>query len=60
MFGVPFAVHFEFIEPYMIIILSLITVSMIELLIMSILLKEPDPNAKSIYSIIKRQKPINT
>ena len=60
LFGVPFAVHFEFIEPYMIIILSLITVSMIELLIMSILLQEPDPNAKSIYSLIKRQKPINT
>lgn len=60
LFGVPFAIHFGFIEPYLIIILSLITLAMLELVIMSLLLNKPDADAKSIYSIIREQKTINT
>jgi CDP-diacylglycerol--glycerol-3-phosphate 3-phosphatidyltransferase len=53
---VPFAIHFGFITPYLIFMLNLITLSMIEIVIMSILLKEPDPNAASIYEITRRNE----
>lgn len=49
---VPFAIHFGFIVPYLVFMLTLITLSMIEIVIMSILLKEPDPDATSICSVV--------
>ena len=53
---IPFAIHFGFIEPYLIFMLALITFSMIEIVIMSSLLKTPDPDAASIYEIMKQNK----
>jgi hypothetical protein len=53
LFGIPFAIYFGFIDSYLILTLSLITLSMIEIVIMSILLDQPDPDAKGIYSIIQ-------
>lgn len=55
---IPFAIQFGFIYPYLIFALSLISYAMIELVILSFILKEPDPNAKSIYSVIKQNKAI--
>ena len=60
LFVIPFAIYFGFIQPYLIVVISMITISMIELIIMSIVMSEPDPDAKSIYSIIKHQKSITT
>ena len=57
--GVPFAIHFGFIMPYLAFMLTLIMFSMIELVIMSFLLKVPDPDAKSIYSILKQNQALN-
>ena len=53
---VPFAIHFGFIQPYLIFILTLITFSMIEIVIMSSLLNEPNPDATSIYKIMKQNE----
>lgn len=55
---IPFAIRFGFIYPYLIFTLSLISYAMIELVILSFILKEPDPNAKSIYYVIKQNKAI--
>ena len=54
--GIPFAIQLGFINAYIVATLSIITFSMIELVIMSILLTEPDPNARSVYSVIKQNK----
>ena len=56
---VPFAIYFGFIDAYLVFALAILTFSMIEIVIMSIILKEPDPNAKSIYSVIKQNRIIN-
>ena len=53
---VPFAIYFGFIVPYLNFMLMLISFSMIEIVIMSIMLKNPDPDAASIYSIIKQNE----
>ena len=53
---VPFAIHFGFIIPYLIFMLVLISFSMLEIVVMSIILKNPDPDAASIYSIIKENE----
>ena len=60
LFCIPFAITMGIIEPYLILTLSFISLSMLELLVMSLLLDIPDPNAKSIYSIIKGKKTIKT
>ena len=54
--GVPFAIYFGFIQPYLVFILTLITFSMIEIVIMSIILKEPNPDAPSIFWIKKQNE----
>lgn len=54
--GIPFAIQLGFINVYIVATLSIITFSMIELVIMSILLIEPDPNARSVYSVIKQNQ----
>lgn len=51
--AVPFAIYFGFIDMYLPLALVLLTISMTEIFIISILLHEPDPNARSIYSLIK-------
>lgn len=53
---VPFAIHFGFFQPYLVFMLTLITLSMIEIVIMSTLLKEPDPDAPSIFWIRKQNE----
>ena len=60
LFCIPFAITMGIIEPYLILTLSFISLSMLELLVMSLLLDIPDPNAKSIYFIIKGKKTIKT
>ena len=55
---VPFAIHFDFIIPYLYFMLTLITIAMIELVIMSIISKVPDPDASSIFGVIKQNKSI--
>ncbi len=57
---VPFAIFFGFIDAYLIFALTLVTFAMIEICIMSIILDEPDPDAKSIYSIIKAKNTVTT
>ena len=57
---VPFAIYFGFIEYYLIFALAFVTLAMIEICIMSILLDEPNPDAKSIYSIIKNKNSVTT
>ena len=56
LFLIPFAIQFDFINGYLIFTLSLITFAMIELIMISLLLKIPDPNAKSLYSVIKQNR----
>ncbi|MBR3845880.1 MAG: CDP-alcohol phosphatidyltransferase family protein [Clostridia bacterium] len=53
---IPFAIHFGFIDTYILFCLALLSFAMIEIVIMSILLKKPDPDAKSIYHVIKENK----
>lgn len=53
---VPFAIYFGFFKPYLIFMLTLITISMIEIVIMSTLLKVPDPDAPSIFWIRKQNE----
>lgn len=53
---VPFAVYFGFIEQYLLFMLTLLTYCMIELLVISILMKEPNPNEKSIVSVIRANR----
>ena len=56
LFGIPFAIQLGFIGKYLIFTLSVISVAMIELVFISIFLKEPDPDAKGIWSVIKSYK----
>lgn len=51
--AVPFAIYWGFIDAYLIFAIACLTLAMIEICIMSVLLEEPDPDAKSIYSLIK-------
>lgn len=53
---IPFAIYFGFIDTYLIFSLTCVTLAMLEICIMSLLLEEADPNAKSIYSIIKSKR----
>ena len=53
---VPFAIYFGFIIPYLNFMLTLISFSMLEIVVMSLMLKNPDPDATSIYSIIKQNE----
>lgn len=57
---IPFAIYFGFVDTYLIFALALLTVAMIEIVIMSIMLKNPDPDAKSIYHLIKENKTLET
>lgn len=50
---IPFAIYFGFIDAYLPIAIALLTLAMLEICIMSIILDEPNPNAKSIYSVVK-------
>ncbi len=50
---VPFAIYFGFIQPYLIFALTLVTLAMIEICIISILSDLPDPNVKSLRSLIQ-------
>lgn len=54
--GIPFAIHYGFISIYLVFTLSLISFAMVELVILSIILNSPDPDAKSVYSVIKENK----
>jgi CDP-diacylglycerol--glycerol-3-phosphate 3-phosphatidyltransferase len=51
--AIPFAIYFGFIDFYLPIAIFLLTLAMLEIFIMSIILDTPDPNARSIYSVIK-------
>ena len=53
---IPFAIHFGFINIYIIFSLTLLTFCMLEITLMSIFLKEPNPNATTLYSVIKQNK----
>lgn len=55
---VPFAIYFGFAEAYIAFALAIITLAMIEIDVMSVFLKTPDPDARSLYSIIKQNKAI--
>ena len=60
LFGVPFAIIWGFAEQYIVITLTLITLAMIELVIMSFAMDEPDPDAKGIYYLINHKNSHNT
>ncbi len=51
--AIPFAIFFNFIDFYLPIAIFLLTLAMLEICIMSIILDTPNPNARSIYSIVK-------
>ena len=51
--AVPFSIQFGFFDSFVTVILCLLTFSMVELVIMSIAMQEPDADAKSIYSVLK-------
>ena len=53
---VPFAIYFGFIDAYLVFALALVTVAMIEICVMSIMLDVPDPDAKSVYSLLDYNK----
>ncbi len=53
---IPFAIYFGFIEAYLIFSLILVTLAMIEICIISIMLDSPEPDTKSIYSLMKDKK----
>lgn len=57
---VPFAIFFGFIEAYLVFALICVTFAMIEICIMSIIMDEPNPDAKSIYSLIKSNNKVIT
>ena len=50
---VPFAIFFGFIDTYLVFAITCVMLAMIEICIMSLIMDEPDPDAKSIYSLIK-------
>ncbi len=55
---VPYAIYFNFFNTFLVFMLTVLTPAMLEIVIMSIVLSEPDPNAKSLHSIIKSKKQI--
>ena len=57
---VPFAIFFGFIETYLVFALICVTLAMIEICIMSMIMDEPNPDAKSIYSLIKFDNKVST
>ena len=57
---VPFAIFFGFIEAYLVFALICVTLAMIEICIISIIMDEPNPDAKSIYSLIKSNNKVIT
>lgn len=57
---VPFAIFFGFIEACLVFALICVTLAMIEICIMSIIMDEPNPDAKSIYSLIKSNNKVIT
>lgn len=59
LFGVPFAIHFGFAQGYIAFVLTVLTFAMVELVAISIILKEPDPDARSFYSVLKQNKVFN-
>lgn len=58
LFGVPFSIYLGFGKEYVIFTLAAVTYAMVELVIVSIILNTPNPNAKSIYEVIKQNKAI--
>lgn len=50
---IPFAIYFGFIDIYLPIAIALLTLAMLEICIMSFILDKPNPNARSIYSVVK-------
>lgn len=54
--GVPFAIELGFSEGYIIALLVILTLSMLEILAISIIQREPDADARSLYHAIKRNK----
>lgn len=52
----PFAIYFGFFDIYIPFALTLLTICMLEIMLMSIFLKEPNPNATTLYSVIKQNK----
>ena len=58
--AVPFSIQFGFFDSYLTVILSLLTFSMLELVVMSLIMQEPDSDALSIYSVIKHNNTIKT
>lgn len=55
---VPFAIYFGFFEPYLVFMLTIMTFALIELVIISIFLEEPDPNVRGIISLVKNKKTV--
>lgn len=52
----PFAISFGFMENYSVFLLTVLTLSMLEILIISIVQAEPDADTPSLYHAIKRRK----
>jgi hypothetical protein len=55
---VPLAIYFGFIDAYLILSIACVTIAMIEICIISILLDEPNPDASSIYSLLKSKNSV--
>lgn len=53
--AIPFAIFFGFIDTYLIFALAWFSFSMIEICVMSVIMDKPDPDAKSIYSLVKAE-----
>lgn len=56
---VPFAIYWGFIDTYLAFAIAVLTLAMTEITIMSIIMKVPDPDAKSIYSLLKKNRVSN-
>lgn len=56
LFGIPFAVCLGFGSQYLMMTLTLGSFAMLEIVLMSIFMKEPDPDARSLYSVIKNNR----
>lgn len=54
--GVPFAISFGAMENYAVFLLAVLTLSMVEILIISIIQKEPDSDTRSLYHAIKKNR----
>jgi CDP-diacylglycerol--glycerol-3-phosphate 3-phosphatidyltransferase len=56
---IPYAIYFNFFNAFLVFMLAILTPAMVEIVIMSIILDVPDPNAKSIYSLLKSRRQIS-